>query len=629
MRGKSETIRFIGFVACLLVFYPTLFAFFIHSSSYSESLRTSFLLFRQPLLAILAMTLFFLFAKSGRGDRPVAPTLSRWREFNGFFLIGTLCLALSAITQIDLNRILNEGISFSQADKKVQWDTKRWGGIPFLSESDPVGEQYLWVHTPDQRLMKTLQSPVGAGFKPAPTTIKWYAIWRDGNGNGILDDQVWLSVNGQKYDVTEQYRGIPPMKPVVLELGVPTLLMVSGLNDLILHKTGAADSIGWVGQTSYLTGETREWRMSAEGGSASGGENGKWGQTPFMEAMVWVDQPSGVLYTLLFKMGWLLRWAGMLLFFFAFFGRRWVLSFVKHSPVLTAVSFIYAPLILFLGIGLRQSWPWLAQGIGWSLYGLLKLGFNPIIHIPDPSHVEVGIATFKVNIADTCSGIESLGLFAGIYAGLILFNWRSLRFSRALLLLIPGLVGIYLVNAVRVYLLFLIGLIAGNSALDLFHTYLGMFVFVLYFLFFWQKSQRWISSNGAGVNIGKLQVVPSIISGLMVLFLLTGYEMTNPTEKTIAAVTYSYYCEANETRYCGGGGGTSCGARVAGRQECPAGYEWGPMPSCPTPCLTCGDMFDGWYTANCIAVPEFPLFFPALLSLGTAIVGVFKRKRQC
>jgi hypothetical protein len=319
--------------------------------------------------------------------------------------------------------------------------------------------------------------------EPQTAVLKWYGLWQDGNGNGVLDDEVWLSVNGQRYDATEQYRNIPSAIPVVLALEVPSSLMVSpstslrtglsnheqgrsffdkhvlrnqiilrqaqddlivegirmsGSNELILGKEGTADSIGWVAQATYLEGNTKKW----------GVESGQWEDTPFQSAMVWVAEPNPWYFSLLFKLGYLLRWLGMLFLFLAFLGRGWVVGVIRQSPWMAGISLAYAPLILLLGLGIRQSWPWLAQGVGWSLYGLLKLipvAGQPFIRIPDGIHVEVGTNQFWVNIADTCSGMESIGLFAGMYLGLILFNYRQLRLGRALALIVPGLVGTYLV----------------------------------------------------------------------------------------------------------------------------------------------------------------------------------------
>lgn len=638
MRGRTLTLRFIALLIFLLIVYPTLFAFFVQSSSFSNGLRTSFLLFKQPLLAILAMTLFFLFAKSQSSNF----ILSRLKEFSVFFFIGTLCLVLSSITQVDLNRILNSGISIQ--NKKVHWDAQRWGVLPFLSEADPVGEQYLWVRTPEQRLMKTLKGtvPKKRGQSPLARTtnderrtavLKWYGLWRDGNGNGVLDDRVWLSINGQRYDVSEQYRAISTGTSSILAVEIPLAVMPSEAENLafILSKEGSTDAIGWVAGTTYLLGQTHEWEMPAGGevspsaspnlfGGRDGGENGKWKETPFMEALVWVEQPNDPVHSFLFKIGYLLRWLGMALLFFAFFGRRWILCFARQSPLLTIVSFAYAPLVLLLGIGLRQSWPWLAQGVGYSLYGLLHFGFTPFIDVKDATHVIVGTGSFSVNIADTCSGIESVGLFCAMYLGLVLFNYKHLRLSRALFLIIPGLIGMYLVNLVRIYILFLVGLIAGEVALNAFHTYLGIVFFVLYFLLLWQKIQQWIAKNP--IPRHEFRFAPAVASATLIFSLMMGHEMILPTQQSLAngqtsrcdGWAWAQYCAVVDSNECwssqykkyslvGWNWGGDCTGVCAWESWPPFYNTCAPQNSCTTRQI------------GCYVIPEFPPFLPLLFSL--------------
>jgi exosortase/archaeosortase family protein len=57
-------------------------------------------------------------------------------------------------------------------------------------------------------------------------------------------------------------------------------------------------------------------------------------------------------------------------------------------------------------------------------------------------------------------------------------------------------VGLYLVNILRVYLLVLIGAtISPKLAIQLFHTYAGMLLFIAYFFLFWTVFYRKISKK--------------------------------------------------------------------------------------------------------------------------------------
>jgi len=96
----------------------------------------------------------------------------------------------------------------------------------------------------------------------------------------------------------------------------------------------------------------------------------------------------------------------------------------------------------------------------------------------DPDRMRVGTASFKVIIAPSCSGYEGVGLilaFLGIY--LYLFR-KDLRFPAALILLPIGAITIWLLNAVRIVALIVIGSSGWRDvALGGFHSQAGWLVF--------------------------------------------------------------------------------------------------------------------------------------------------------
>jgi len=77
--------------------------------------------------------------------------------------------------------------------------------------------------------------------------------------------------------------------------------------------------------------------------------------------------------------------------------------------------------------------------------------------ISDPSRLVIGTPAFKVMIAPECSGFEGMGL---ILAFLTIYLWlfrRDLRFPGALALLPMGVISIWIVNALRIVALIVIG----------------------------------------------------------------------------------------------------------------------------------------------------------------------------
>lgn len=93
---------------------------------------------------------------------------------------------------------------------------------------------------------------------------------------------------------------------------------------------------------------------------------------------------------------------------------------------------------------------------------------------------------FGVTIAQTCSGIESIALFSGLYAVVGLLDWQRLNKRRYLLMFPLALTLLFGLNIVRVYLLILAGYFINPAiAFSLFHTYAGMVFFILYSVAFW------------------------------------------------------------------------------------------------------------------------------------------------
>jgi len=98
--------------------------------------------------------------------------------------------------------------------------------------------------------------------------------------------------------------------------------------------------------------------------------------------------------------------------------------------------------------------------------------------VSNPDMLRVGTSTFRVIIAPSCSGYEGVGLilaFLGIY--LFLFR-KDLRFPGALVLLPIGAVAVWLLNAIRIVALIIIGSSGWREvALGGFHSQAGWLVF--------------------------------------------------------------------------------------------------------------------------------------------------------
>ena len=112
--------------------------------------------------------------------------------------------------------------------------------------------------------------------------------------------------------------------------------------------------------------------------------------------------------------------------------------------------------------------------------GVVRLLLQPFISNPivEPTEHIIGSQSFQVAISSSCAGLEGVGLML-VFSILWLWFFRATcRFPQALLLIPAGIVIVWLLNAVRIALLILIGNAgAPHIALGGFHSQAGWIAF--------------------------------------------------------------------------------------------------------------------------------------------------------
>ncbi len=123
-----------------------------------------------------------------------------------------------------------------------------------------------------------------------------------------------------------------------------------------------------------------------------------------------------------------------------------------------------------------QLWPPLARATFVIAKSILGLVYSTVV--TEPQKLVVGTPTFAIQIAPMCSGYEGVGLVL-VFLGVFLVLYRQeLRFPRALLLLPLGVITIWLLNALRIALLVVVGTsISPSVALGGFHSQAGWLAF--------------------------------------------------------------------------------------------------------------------------------------------------------
>jgi exosortase E/protease (VPEID-CTERM system) len=136
--------------------------------------------------------------------------------------------------------------------------------------------------------------------------------------------------------------------------------------------------------------------------------------------------------------------------------------------------------------------------------------------IANPATKSIGTQKFAVEIAPDCSGLEGVGLMLIFSAVWLWFFRRDYKFPRALLLVPAGVVVIFLLNAVRIAVLILIG-DAGAPAVALggFHSQAGWIAFNCVALGLASISNRvaWLSSERKPAVVDRVESPPDAYLG--------------------------------------------------------------------------------------------------------------------
>lgn len=157
-------------------------------------------------------------------------------------------------------------------------------------------------------------------------------------------------------------------------------------------------------------------------------------------------------------------------------GRFWT-RWYHRSRREFAVGAAFGLVATALGECTRLLWAPLQKSTFWAVSILLSIfdrhadlyPQDAIIHTP----------TFAVHVGEACSGLEGIGLICAFLTLYLWFSRRELRFPQALLLIPIGAAAIWILNAVRITALVLIGNWNADVAIKGFHSVAGWLFFNL------------------------------------------------------------------------------------------------------------------------------------------------------
>lgn len=165
---------------------------------------------------------------------------------------------------------------------------------------------------------------------------------------------------------------------------------------------------------------------------------------------------------------------------------KFATSFRKALLVCLGLSVVFDIAIFYVW----RLWPLLSNIVLRIEYALFSLIFPHVEVIPPRT---LFVEKFAVSIEQACSGLDSLFLFSVLFLLIAILEWKSFHHKRLLVMFILSSIGLFFVNVLRVFLLILAGvLISPKITAQLFHTYLGMVLFIIYFLLFLKFFYQWM-----------------------------------------------------------------------------------------------------------------------------------------
>jgi exosortase E/protease (VPEID-CTERM system) len=154
----------------------------------------------------------------------------------------------------------------------------------------------------------------------------------------------------------------------------------------------------------------------------------------------------------------------------------WI-NWITASPGAFMAGAIIAVLTRTSDTFIQMLWPPLRQYTFVTVELILHALRLPVVS--DPGHDVLGTARFAVRIGPPCSGLEGIALICAFVAAYLWFYRADYRFPAAFALFPAGIAIIWILNAVRITALILIGQWNSDLAVTGFHTVAGWIFFNL------------------------------------------------------------------------------------------------------------------------------------------------------
>lgn len=202
------------------------------------------------------------------------------------------------------------------------------------------------------------------------------------------------------------------------------------------------------------------------------------GPFAYLSARIYAGSPPGASFTVLAVAWHTCALAGVLALFAALAPLAVWRSAIRQTRGLPFYAILPAAAAVAAIKASQMLWAPAAE-ITFRMVRVLLHPLLPALY-SDPASLVLGTERFAVKIAEQCSGLEGIGLLLAFCAGWLWLFRRDYYFPRALLIVPVGVLVIFLLNAVRIAAIVLIGN-AGYERVAIlgFHSQAGWIAFNL------------------------------------------------------------------------------------------------------------------------------------------------------
>jgi len=166
------------------------------------------------------------------------------------------------------------------------------------------------------------------------------------------------------------------------------------------------------------------------------------------------------------------------------------------------IAFSAALISFVLIVVIRNSWHFFSTTLTKCSAGILSWIY-PDVYYTLEGDPQLYVQGFTAAIGAPCSGIDSLSMFIGLFILMIFLDWRYINKNRIPAFFMIGLVGMFFMSILRIFLLFYVGTFNPGLAMSLFHTNLGWVFFIAYFMIFLWFIYPWMRTKKIKDNKNK------------------------------------------------------------------------------------------------------------------------------